>query len=255
MAGGFTARPGHGIGSDGCGGRSCVPRSRPPYLLATTFTLAVLVAGGLGACGRSVSATAGTVGHGGGSASGPGRPMDPAAGLKVAVAAMQQAPDFTFAGSVTEGSSVTRLSGQFSAPDTEHLVLQPPHNPTTELLFVGGKAYVKTASGSWVNKLGGSTPPPSDPRSTFVVLDSATKVTSWAGTEGTTYSFSLPPTAATALFPGATTAGMAVTGSATVAGDHIVALRLSLTHGAGPAVVTELGYSMIGSTPPLPAPS
>jgi hypothetical protein len=164
---------------------------------------------------------------------------------------MQAARGFTYQGSIDVSGSATQILGQFAAPDSDHLVVTAANGSKTELLFVNGRSFVKKAAGSWSSdKFNGSTSL-SDPRSLFAVLDQATDVTSRSAANGDVYTFVLPPTAASALFPGST--APVVEGTATVHDGDLAVLVLRMTR-SGVSATTSISYAAIGSIPALPQP-
>lgn len=222
-------------------GRAARPSRGPLRVVAGAVGLALATGLCLGACtGATPSGNASAV-------------TKAKSGLEAAVAAMQRASSFSFTGAVGPQRAPVHLSGQFTAPDREHLVVSAGNGTTTELVFAGKQAYVKTTAGTWVNKLSNGSAP-ADPRQLFHALDAASSVTMRDTDGSTTYSFLLPATAASAL--GGTQAASSsshVQGTARVVHGRLA--DLSLRWGAGATLLeADVSYTMVDTTPPVVTP-
>jgi hypothetical protein len=162
---------------------------------------------------------------------------------------MQRAPNFSFDATIVASHSTTRLIGQFEAPDREHLVLTPPTGSSSELLFVGSKAYFRSPSGTWQDSLGGVAGS-ANPRAAFRALVGAicSPGLSSAGVAGTRYSCTLTSHKALSIVRGNGAKGL-VHCSVTIDGPIIKDLTL---RGSGFDAV--ISYGNVGSTPSLPKP-
>ena len=110
---------------------------------------------------------------------------------------MAAAPSYRFNAVVTLGSSVTRLVGEYQAPDRLHEVVTAPGGGGADVIFVGPQPFVlDPRSGRWTKGRPGAPLP--DPRQAFRVLDSAEHVEASGGT----LRFELPVRAARQLNPG-----------------------------------------------------
>ena len=169
--------------------------------------------------------------------------------LRTAIAGMQQAANFSFDATVVASHSTTRLIGQFQAPDREHLVLTPPRGSSSELLFIGTKAYVRSATGTWQDALGGVTGS-TNPRAAFGAFTGSACAPAAlpAGAVGTRYSCTLAAGRAGVIVRGAAARGP-VHCSVTVTGAVISDLRLR-----GQNFDADIAYADVGSTPALPQP-
>jgi hypothetical protein len=170
--------------------------------------------------------------------------------LKTAIAGMQHAPNFSFDATVIASHSTTRLIGQFEAPDREHLVLSPSRGSSSELLFIGSKTYIRSASGTWQDALGGARGS-SNPRGAFGVLaGSLCRPASLpGGPPGARYSCALTARQATTIVRGSA-ANSPVRCSVTVNGASISDLNLR-----GKGFDADIGYMNVGTTPPVPQPA
>jgi hypothetical protein len=156
---------------------------------------------------------------------------------------MERAPNFTFAATVQASNGSTRLHGQFEAPDREDVHFQASNGTTSEVLFVGTKAYQRGADGAWHDALGGPAQP-SDPRSAFSALLSAR----FAASQTSEHPCTLPPARASAVVKGPGQKGP-VHCAVWLDGNHIAALQLN-----GSNFDATITYTAVGTTPPLPRP-
>lgn len=156
---------------------------------------------------------------------------------------MQRAPNFAFAATVRSPGGTTHLNGTFQAPDSEDLHLQAPGGKTSEVLFVGTKAYEKDASGTWRDALGGPAQP-SDPRSTFAALLTARFGPAQAGV----YPCTMSSAAAGAIVRGPGQQGP-VNCAVSLQGSTVSLLHLRAAH-----FDATVAYSGVGSTAPVPHP-
>jgi hypothetical protein len=169
--------------------------------------------------------------------------------LKTAIAAMQRAPNFSFDATVIASHSATRLVGQFEAPDREHLLLTPSRGTSDELLFIGSKTYVRSASGTWQDALGGVTGS-SNPRAAFAALAGAPcrPAPLRDGSPATRYSCTLTARNATSIVRGSAANGPVLC-SVTLNAGSISGLRLR-----GKGFDAMISYASVGTTPPVPQP-
>jgi hypothetical protein len=156
---------------------------------------------------------------------------------------MERAANFSFVATVHASNGSTKLDGQFDAPDREDVHFQAPNGTTSEVLFVGTKAYQKGADGTWRDALGGPAQP-SDPRSAFSALLTARYTAPHAGEHPCT----LSPAQAAAIVRGSGGTGT-VHCAVWLDGTHVSALQLNATN--FDATIT---YSAVGTTPPVPQP-
>lgn len=163
--------------------------------------------------------------------------------VRTAVESMQRAPNFAFAATVTSPSGTTHLNGTFQAPDREDLNLQAPGGKTSEVLFVGTKAYQKDASGTWRDVLGGPAQP-SDPRAAFAALLTAR----FGSARADVYPCTLAPAAATTIVRGPGPQSP-VSCAVSLQGTTVSMLHLRAAH-----FDATIAYSGVGSTPAVPQP-
>jgi hypothetical protein len=167
----------------------------------------------------------------------------PAQKLDAAAAMMRTVSAFSFTADVVSGSQQVHVTGEFTTPNALHETVKIGTS-TVEVLWVGTRAFRRaTATAPWTVVPPASTSPPTDPRSAFAVLGSATSV----HLQGTSYVFSLSKANATTLVKGSTT----VTGAALIVGGRITDLTYQA---ASPAVAVHLTYTGFNATPPVTPP-
>jgi len=167
----------------------------------------------------------------------------PAQKLQAAAATMRTVSAFSFTADVVSGSQQVHVSGEFTAPKALHEMVKIGAN-TVEVLWVGGRAFRRNSATSiWqlVPPAGASAP--TDPRSAFGVLGSATSV----HMQGTSYVFSLNKSNSTSLVKGS----RSVTGAALLSSGRITDLTYQA---ASPPVSVHLTYAGFNATPPVTPP-
>ena len=200
----------------------------------------VLVAMALGA----IAVTGAACGSGG-SSPGRGTAAAPHAvpyPLRSAIVAMEHAPNFSFTATVSRNGGTNRLTGEFVAPDVEQLTLTTSNGTQTPVLFVGSKAFVRSAGGQWVDAIGNPSRP-TDPRATFASLLGARFDDGHNGTFGCV----LDSNASAALEPGPSTGPLRC--SVTVQGPVVSNVRLESA-----SFRAAIAYSAVGTSPPIAHP-
>jgi hypothetical protein len=174
---------------------------------------------------------------------------DAATTLRSSAQAMLVASSYRFTGSVAVGASTTHVSGEFQSPNRVHEVITTGGS-TVEVVFVGSQLYLRDrASGHWTRSTSAASSAPTDPRSTFGVLDRAEHVVASGGG----LQFTLPAAAAEEIAHAATGAGETVSGTAVTSDRGITHLQFVIGT-TRPATVT-LDYTDIGHGPPVTQPS
>jgi len=164
--------------------------------------------------------------------------------LLQAVRTMESASSYQFAGQVTIGVEVLKLGGQFSSPDRLHETLTLVGGPPVERVVIGPTTYQKGLA-AWTKV--SSSASAADPRATFNALAGVSHV----HLSGSTYSFELTGTSASALVAGSDPS-TTINGTATVVSGFIYTLSYQSPAGAGTTV--SFTYGGVNSTPPVTAP-
>ena len=173
-------------------------------------------------------------------------PAGPGGGaLAAAVGQMRAAHSFAFTADVRTGSRTVNLVGEFSAPSSVHETITAGGAAPAEIVLVDSTAYRKTATGTWVAGAQPSTASAGDPRAPFdALLHAENLVVSGADT-----TFEINGDAARTLAGAKSTR---VTGTVTIAAGAIT--RLDYASDDPQHTTVHLGYSAIGSAPPVTAP-
>ena len=172
------------------------------------------------------------------------------AALRAAARAMATASGYRFTATVTVGPTQTGVVGEFQAPDRVHETITVPRASLVEAVFAGSQVFVRQNGGPWAHSATPSLHPEADPRAAFGALGQATDVRPVDGW----YRFTLPAAAVNGLLEGGGGASARGTGRAHITGAGIDRLELRLSS-RGRNITMLLGYTDIGSAPPVATPA